>query len=110
MIACPSCGHTDVTFGWDGVVSVNVVDGVVQSIEVGGVFGVQPDRFMCGGCGTSAEITTTSVSSSGATVREALPDLLRRAQDVALATPHQSDDGWTVYGQAGGSEVIKKSA
>lgn len=95
VLACPSCGSTNLTFGWAAVVTMHVNEGVVEDVELGGVFGVQPDHFGCDGCGHWSADTATGISSSGRVVLDALPALAEEAQRLAL-TIH-TDDGWTVY-------------
>lgn len=49
-IACPACGSTDLAFDYDAAVTINVVDGQLESVNIGGVIDVSPDQLFCRGC------------------------------------------------------------
>lgn len=51
MIACPSCGNTNLTFDLDTVISVAVKDGVITNVGMGGPLGARA-KLLCGECET----------------------------------------------------------
>lgn len=89
-IACPSCGSTKVTLDYDATVSLRVVDGVVEAVLVGGIFGVRPTNFFCEDCDhqpfPADEATDTALSQ----VEGTLPDTIEG----------DLNEGWYMFGDA----------
>lgn len=92
-LACPECGNTDLTFDYDGVVTINLVDGRLDHVTVGGVLEVPPDRFFCGNftC-PSGQDARPLPGRFSAIASEAISEVIE--QDRTLA--ERLIDGWDV--------------
>jgi hypothetical protein len=84
-LACPKCGSTDLAFDYDGVVTINVVDGELASVNVGGVLDVSPDQLFCrGGCGVEIRPLTEAHMDLSEHASDVIADLLAGADRQLL--------------------------
>lgn len=88
ILRCPNCRGTDLTFDWDAVITVNVKDGQLDHVTIGGVFGVLPDKLMCADCDEyadpsdmPADFARKATHDIDAQVSERDPDLSRHLND-----------------------------
>lgn len=78
---CPQCGTADVTYDWKATVSVRVLDGKVEHVVLGGIFGCLPDQIFCADCGEQSidfddPAQRRPLEAAAAVVEAGLPDRL----------------------------------
>lgn len=49
--ACPMCGKTNVSFGWDAPLRIRFTGGGIESVDLGPSLGSPPTEVICDDCG-----------------------------------------------------------
>lgn len=97
-LACPNCSGTHLAFDFDAVVTVNVKDGELQGVSVGGALGDLPYQLLCRDCDhevLSRTFKPQENDPAGAAIitpmTEQVDKLLQDAPQVThISTPWQS--------------------